>query len=121
MDSALAVDRLQFAFTITFHYLFPPTDDGPRYAHPGPAGPSRCALLTTSAASITTAPRVSGQKSSPSTSRWALSPGFQWISVRHELGAVFTRRRRSDRPVFGSRRRLLLLSGADLSGPPDLW
>src|SRR6202158_2521310 len=23
MDSALVVDRLQFAFTITFHYLFP--------------------------------------------------------------------------------------------------
>ena len=23
MDSALTVDRLQFAFTITFHYLFP--------------------------------------------------------------------------------------------------
>jgi cytochrome bd ubiquinol oxidase subunit I len=23
MNSALAVDRLQFAFTITFHYLFP--------------------------------------------------------------------------------------------------
>ncbi|HVB38974.1 MAG TPA: cytochrome ubiquinol oxidase subunit I, partial [Vicinamibacterales bacterium] len=23
MDSALAVDRLQFAFTVTYHYLFP--------------------------------------------------------------------------------------------------
>ena len=23
MDSALVIDRLQFAFTITFHYLFP--------------------------------------------------------------------------------------------------
>jgi len=23
MDSALAIHRLQFAFTITFHYLFP--------------------------------------------------------------------------------------------------
>ena len=23
MDSALAVDRLHFAFTVTFHYLFP--------------------------------------------------------------------------------------------------
>jgi bd-type cytochrome oxidase subunit I len=23
MDSALTIDRLQFAFTVTFHYLFP--------------------------------------------------------------------------------------------------
>ena len=28
MDSALLVHRLHFAFTVTFHYLFPSTDDG---------------------------------------------------------------------------------------------
>ena len=33
---ALTVDRIHFAFTATFHYLFSTADDGSRVAYCGP-------------------------------------------------------------------------------------
>ncbi len=35
MDSAVLIHRLHFAFTITFHYLFPATHHGPGAADRG--------------------------------------------------------------------------------------
>ena len=66
MEHAAGVDRLQFAFTITFHYIFPQLTMG-------------LALLIVylktmalrPATNTTTAPRDSGRAFSASTSRWA--------------------------------------------------
>ena len=64
MDSALLVHRLHFAFTITFHYLFPQLTMG--------LAPLIVVLKTSRAETErsrpTTRPRASGPRSSPSIS-----------------------------------------------------
>ena len=73
MGQALDVHRLHFAFTITFHYIFPQLTMG-------------LALLLVylktkalrTATNITTARRDSGRGSSGSILRSGSSPAFRW-------------------------------------------
>ena len=46
MSDPLLWHRLQFAFTIVYHYLFPAAHDGPRAAHRAAQGDRRCAPAT---------------------------------------------------------------------------
>ena len=61
---ALMVDRIHFAFTATFHYLFSTADDGSRVAYCGPQDPRDSYAI--------------GAASSASISLSAWSPEFQW-------------------------------------------
>ena len=62
MQSAVAVDRLQFAFAVTFHYIFPQLTIGLALL---------IVILKTLGATITTiAPRASGRRFSASISCW---------------------------------------------------
>ena len=88
MNFALAVDRLQFAFTITFHYLFPQLTMGLALL---------IFVLKTIAwratderrRVITTPPRASGSRSSPSISPPAWSPEFPWSFNSAPIGRSF--------------------------------
>ncbi len=73
MDSALLVHRLHFAFTATFHYLFPQLTMGLALLI---VVLKTLALRTTMKSTISR--RASGQKFSASTSFWAWSLEFPW-------------------------------------------
>ena len=73
MEDALLVHRLHFAFTVTFHYIFPQLT----------MGLALLILILKTLALRTgdepgTARRGSGQEFSGSTSRWGWSPEFRW-------------------------------------------
>jgi len=99
MGQAVDIHRLHFAFTITFHYIFPQLTMG-------------LALLLVylktkalrTAMNITTVRHDSGRGSSGLILRWALSPHPDGISVRHELGCVFENRGRRHWPNTGDGR-----------------
>ena len=94
MDSALVVDRLQFAFTITFHYLFPQLTMGLALL---------IVVLSNGSASgkrrYTKAARF-WARSSASTSRSASSPASRWNSSSGPTGRSFR-----DTPAASSVRR----------------
>ena len=89
MSDPLFWHRLQFGFTITYHYLFPQLTMGlallivvlkahrPAHRHGRAAGTTR---------------RASGSASSASTSRWASSPASRWSSSSAPTGRAFSRR-----------------------------
>ena len=116
MDSALAVHRLHFAFTVTFHYLFPQLTMG-------------LALLIVILKTM--ALRTGNERYNQAARFWVKIFAINFadrrgdrhphgISVRHQLGAVFALRRRRDRADAGHGRRLLVLPGVDISGPVRL-
>ena len=86
MGSALDVHRLHFAFTVTFHYLFPQLTMGLALL---------IVILKTMACaratSTTIVPLASGRKFSPSISPWAWSPAFPWNSSSAPTGREFSK------------------------------
>jgi len=111
--TAELIHRLHFAFTITFHYLFPQLTMG-------------LALLIVVLKSVASKPavssgtgrRASGAVSSPSTSSSALLPAFP---MEFEFGTNWARFSRLSGGVIGQPlamgRRVQLLSGVGLPGP----
>ena len=112
MEQALGVHRLQFAFTVTFHYIFPQLTMGLALLHPLSENESianrrrtlqpRRALLGSDLWDQLCARR-----------RHRHSHG---VSVRHELGGILEDRRRRDRANARDGRRVLIFSGVELSG-----
>ena len=96
MDSALAIHRFHFAFTITFHYLFVQLTLGLALL---------IFILKTMAAqdrrrALQPAPPASGPRSSPSTSPSASSPASPWSFSSAPTGRASPRppAASSDRP-----------------------
>ena len=79
--TAEIIHRLHFAFTVTFHYLFPQLTMGLALLIVA-SRRWRCAP----AAKSGTARRASGAASSPSISSWAWSPAFPWSSSSAPTG-----------------------------------
>ncbi len=114
--TAELIHRLHFAFTITFHYLFPQLTMGlallivvlktvalrTRQRNMGPRG----ALL---------GPHLRHQLRLRRGHRHS-----HGVRVRHQLGAVLAALGRRDRPAAGHGRRLQLLSGVGVSRPVSL-
>ncbi len=105
MDSALVVDRLQFAFTITYHYLFPQLTMGlalaDRRAEDARAADRQRAIQRCRAllgADLRDQLRVRRGHRHP-----------DGVPVRHELGALLEIRRRRDRADAGDGRDVRVL------------
>ena len=114
--TAELIHRLHFAFTITFHYLFPQLTMG-------------LALLIVVLKTI--ALRTGERRVGPSRAilgtylrhQFRLRGGHRHphgVRVRHQLGAVLALFRRRDRPAAGNGGRLQLLPGVGLSGAVPL-
>ena len=111
MDSALAVHRLHFAFTATFHYLFPQLTMGlallivwlktVALQDRRRALPPRRALL--------------GQDLRHQFRRGRGHRHSHGISVRHQLVAILEVRRRRHRPDAGHGRGIFVLPRIQLS------
>ena len=82
MTDPLLWHRLQFAFTIIYHYLFPQLTMGLALLIVDPEGDGAADW----AATLRTTPRASGSGSSASTSRWAWSPACRWSSSSAPTG-----------------------------------
>jgi cytochrome bd ubiquinol oxidase subunit I len=96
MDSALLVHRLHFAFTVTFHYLFPQLTMG--------LAPLIVVLKTLALRhndEPTTRPPVSGPDFRHQLRHRRGDRNSHGISVRHELVALLALRRRRDRADAG--------------------
>ena len=117
MDSALAVHRLHFAFTVTFHYLFPQLTMGLALL---------IVILKTVALTNRRRALPSGRALLGEDLRHQFRDGRgdrhpDGIPVRHQLGAVLKVRRRRDRADAGHGGSLFVLSGVDLSGAVRVW
>ena len=110
---ALLLHRLHFAFTVTYHYLFPQLTMG-------------LALLIVVLKTVALVRH--NERYNEAARFWAKIFAINFsdrrryrhshgISVRHQLGAVLPRHRRRDRAAPRHGRRFLLLSGIRLSGP----
>ena len=117
MDSALLIHRLHFAFTVTYHYLFPAADHGTGAADRDPEDAG-----------------AQDQRRALRRGRPLLGQDFRhqlcdrrgdWnshgISVRHQLVALLALRRRRDRADAGHGRLFRLLPGVDVSRTLSLW
>src|SRR6266436_6661739 len=103
MGQAVDIHRLQFAFTITFHYIFPQLTMG-------------LALLLVYLK--TKALRTTDEHYNRAA-RFCARRGYghsDGISVRDELGCVFEGRGRSDRADAGDGRRVFFFSRIELPG-----
>ena len=78
----LVLHRLQFAFTIVYHYLFPQLTMGLALL----IVIMKALRLRTGRGATGTTPRGSGPGSSASTSRWAWSPASRWSSSSAPTG-----------------------------------
>ena len=112
MDSALLVHRLHFAFTVTFHYLFPQLTMG-------------LALLIVVLKTAGAAPQrrnlqpgraLLGAHLRHQFRHWRGHRHSHGISVRHQLGAFLALRRRRHRANPRHGRRVRLLPGVRLPG-----
>src|SRR6476619_3693991 len=105
---ALLLHRLHFAFTVTYHYLFPQLTMG-------------LALLIVVLKTLALVRH--NERYNEAARFWAKIFAINFligvvtgIPVRHQLGTVFPLHRRRDRAAPRHGRRLLLLSGIRLSG-----
>ena len=115
MNTALAIHRLHFAFTITFHYLFPQLTMGLALL---------IVILKTwrcgPATSTTTARALLGQDLRHQLRHRRGDRHSDGIPVRHQLGALLAARRRSDRQTLAMEGVLLVLSRVDVPRPVSL-
>ena len=101
--------RLQFAFTISFHIIFPSFTIGLS------AYIATLAVLWAGPGTTTTSgSRGSGPRSSPSPSPWAWCPASCCPTVRHQLEPLLGRRRQHHRPADRLRGADRVLPGGDL-------
>ena len=112
MNDALFLHRIHFAFTITFHYLFPQLTMG--------LAPLIVVLKTlairTGNEAYNESPRASGQDLRHQLRSWVSSPASPWNSSSAPIGRSFRAYRRRDRPDAGDGRRLRLLPGVGVPG-----
>ncbi len=114
MDSALLVHRLHFAFTVTFHYLFPQLTMG--------LAPLIVVLKTLALAAairirdLRSGRALLGEHLRHQFRAWRCDWHSHGISVRHQLVALFAFRRRRHRPDAGHGRHVRFLSRVGIPG-----
>ena len=114
--TAELIHRLHFAFTITFHYLFPQLTMG-----------LALLIVVLKTVALKTGSEAVGPRGALLGThlrhQLCLRRGHRHshgVRVRHQLGAVLAALRRRDRPAAGHGRRLQLLSGVGVSRPVSL-
>ncbi len=112
----VTIDRLQFAFTVMFHYLFPITTMGLApfiafYAIKAARGDAEAAIGC----------RILDQDLRDQFCDRRRNRHSTGVSVRNELGSIFCCQRRGDRPAACDGGRVRLLPGVGFSRRPALW
>ena len=116
MDSALLIHRLHFAFTVTYHYLFPQLTMG---LAPLIVMLKTLALKTGDEQLQRSGPLL-GQDLRHQLRDRRRDRDSDGVSVRHQLVALLALRRRRDRTDAGHGRRVRLLPGVDVPRPVPL-